>query len=184
MRQYRRIVRDAIASDADACAKIYGWYVTATAITFETEPPSPTVMAERIRVSRRGHAFLVLCEGDAVVGFAYGAPFKDRPAYRWSCEVSVYLDPERRGTGGGRMLYEELFEQLTARGFRTAVAGIALPNEASVRLHAALGFEPAGIYRAIGWKHGAWHDVAWLQRDLPAALIPHQSRHDRKRGGA
>jgi phosphinothricin acetyltransferase len=89
-----------------------------------------------------------------------------RAAYRWSAAVSVYLAPGRRRTGGGRALYEALFERLAERGHRVLLAGIALPNEASTGLHRALGFEPAGTYRRVGWKHGRWHDVAWYQLSL------------------
>jgi phosphinothricin acetyltransferase len=99
-------------------------------------------------------------------GFAYGGPFNPRAAYRWACSVSVYLEVGRRRTGAGRALYEALFPRLADLGLRRAAAGITLPNEASVGLHAALGFEPVGTFPRIGWKDGAWHDVAWMQRDL------------------
>ena len=125
-------------------------------------------MADRIAAAQRVHAWLVLVDGDHVVGYAYGSPHKARPAYRWSCEVSVYLERGRRRTGGGRALYTELLDRLTARGFRSAVAGMTLPNDASVGLHRAMGFQPVGTYRRIGWKHGRWHDVAWVQRVLCA----------------
>jgi phosphinothricin acetyltransferase len=161
-----QLIRDASARDADACAAIYAPYVTGTAITFESEPPSPAQMAERIAAAAREHAWVVLEADGRVVGYAYGGPYKSRAAYRWSCEVSVYLERGRRRTGGGRALYDALFSRLAARGFRTAVAGMTLPNEASVGLHRALGFEPVGTYRRIGWKHGAWHDVAWTQRPI------------------
>jgi phosphinothricin acetyltransferase len=95
---------------------------------------------------------------------------KPRAAYRWSCEVSVYLEQGRRRSGGGRALYEALFERLIERGFRTAIAGMTLPNDASVGLHKALGFEAIGTYRRIGWKLNAWHDVHWRQR--PLAVLP------------
>ncbi len=101
-----------------------------------------------------------------MVGYAYAGEFKSRAAYRWACEVSVYLELGRRRTGGGRLLYQALFERLAARGYRTAVAGMTLPNEASEGLHRSLGFELVGTYRRIGWKQEAWHDVAWLQRTL------------------
>ena len=101
-----------------------------------------------------------------VAGYAYGGPMHTRAAYRWSCEVSVYLDMDSRGHGLGRALYEVLLPALTARGFRTAVAGMTLPNAASERLHRSLGFEPMGVYRRIGYKLGGWHDVAWVQRPL------------------
>lgn len=165
-------IRDASEQDAEACAAIYAPYVTDTAITFEIDPPSPAEMAERIIAAGRTHAWLVLEDDGRVVGYAYGGPFKVRAAYRWSCEVSVYLERGRRRTGGGRALYEALFERLAGRGFRTAVAGMTLPNEASVGLHRALGFEPIGTYRKIGWKHDDWHDVAWAQRPLAAHQDP------------
>lgn len=167
-------IRDAVPEeDAAACAAIYAPYVRETAITFEVEPPSEPQMAERIIAAQKGHAWLVL-EDDAgrIVGYAYGVPMKQRAAYRWSCEVSIYLELGRRRTGGGRALYETLFERLTERGFRTAIAGMTLPNDASVGLHTALGFEPVGTYRRIGWKNGAWHDVAWAQRSLAVADDP------------
>ena len=159
-------VRGASESDAAACAAIYAPYVTETAVTFETAAPSPGEIAVRIAVASRDHAWLVLEHEGRVVGYAYGGPFHSRPAYRWACEVSVYLELGRRRTGSGRALYEELFTRLAARGFRTAVAGMTLPNEASVGLHQAMGFEPVGTYRRIGFKLGAWHDVAWCQRAL------------------
>lgn len=159
-------VRDATEGDAAACAAIYAPYVTDTVITFESDPPTPSAMAERIAAAMRTHAWMVLEDDGRVVGYAYGGPFKSRAAYRWSCEVSVYLEQGRRRTGGGRALYDALFDRLAERGFRTAVAGMALPNEASVGLHRAMGFEPVGTYRNIGWKHGTWHDVAWTQRAI------------------
>ncbi|HEY3560822.1 MAG TPA: arsinothricin resistance N-acetyltransferase ArsN1 family B [Kribbella sp.] len=159
-------VRDASAADAEACAAIYAPYVRGTAITFELEPPTVEEMAERIAKAQSTHAWLVLEDDGQVVGYAYGGPMKPRPAYRWSCEVSVYVAPTHHRTGAGRTLYDALFARLTARGYRTAVAGVTLPNPASEALHKSLGFEPIGIYRNIGWKHDNWHDVAWSQRPL------------------
>lgn len=165
-------IRDAVAGDAEACAAIYTPYVTDTVITFETVPPTPAEMADRITTAQQRHAWLVLTEGDDVVGYAYGGQHKTRAAYRWACEVSVYLAVGRRRTGGGRALYTVLLDRLAARGFRVAVAGMTLPNEASEGLHRAMGFQPVGTYRRIGWKHGAWHDVAWTQRPLGADADP------------
>jgi L-amino acid N-acyltransferase YncA len=165
-------LRDATPADAPACAAIYAHYVERTAITFETEPPTADEMAARIAAAQRAHAWLVLCDGDRVAGYAYGTQFKARAAYRWSCEVSVYLEAGRRRTGAGRALYGELLPRLAGRGYRTAVAGITLPNDASVGLHAALGFEPVGTYRRIGWKLDAWHDVEFSQLVLRADADP------------
>jgi L-amino acid N-acyltransferase YncA len=163
-------VRDASAADAEACAAIYAPYVTGSAITFEIDPPGAAEMAKRIAQARSTHAWLVAEDEDRVIGYAYGGPLKPRAAYRWSCEVSVYLEPGRRRTGAGRALYEALFTRLTDRGYRTAVAGMTLPNPASEGLHKSLGFEPIGTYRNIGWKLNNWHDVTWLQR--PLAVLP------------
>lgn len=167
------IIRDADPGrDAEACAAIYAPYVRDTAISFELEPPTTEEMAERIRRAQKNHAWLVLEDEGRVVGYAYGVPMKERPAYRWSCEVSIYLERERRRTGAGRALYEALFERLTERGYRTAIAGMALPNDASAGLHRAMGFTPIGTYRRIGWKLGRWHDVAWAQRPLASGEDP------------
>lgn len=165
-------VRDASERDAHACAAIYAPYVTDTAITFESDPPLPAEMAQRIATAVRTHAWVVLENEGAVVGYAYGGPFKARMAYQWSCEVSVYLERDRQRAGGGRALYDALFARLAERGFRTAVAGMTLPNEASVGLHRAMGFEPVGTYRRIGWKRGSWHDVAWTQRTISTGQDP------------
>ncbi len=166
------IIRAATERDAEACAAIYAPYVTGTAITFETDPPSVAEMAGRIAAAVRSHAWLVLEDAGRVVGYAYGSSFKPRAAYRWSCEVSVYLEHGRRRTGGGRALYVELIDRLAARGFRTAVAGMTLPNDASAGLHRALGFESVGTYRRIGWKFDAWHDVEFVQRAISADQGP------------
>jgi phosphinothricin acetyltransferase len=160
------MVRDASEHDADACAAIYAPYVTDTAISFETEPPDAAEMAARIAAAQRTHAWLVLEDGGRVVAYAYGGMFRTRAAYRWACEVSVYVERGRRRTGAGRALYEALLERLTERGYRTALAGMTLPNDASAGLHRALGFELVGTFRRVGYKFGAWHDVAWAQRML------------------
>jgi L-amino acid N-acyltransferase YncA len=165
-------IRDATVEDGAACAAVYAPYVRDTAITFEYEPPTAEEMSRRIATAQAWHAWVVLEDGGRVVGYAYGGPYKERPAYRWSCEVSVYLEPGRRRSGAGRGLYEALFTRLAARGYRTAVAGTTLPNPASEGLHRSLGFEPIGVYRDIGWKHGRWHDVAWSQKVLAAGEDP------------
>jgi L-amino acid N-acyltransferase YncA len=165
-------VRDATAADAAACAAIYRPYVSDTVITFEVVAPTTAEMAARIAEAQRTHAWLVLEDDGRVIGYAYGGPYKARAAYRWACEVSVYLEVGRRRTGAGRLLYETLFERLAERGYQTAVAGMTLPNDASVGLHRALGFQRVGIYERIGWKHGGWHDVEWTQRHLTTGEDP------------
>jgi len=163
-------VREATEHDAASCAAIYAPYVTDSAVSFEVEPPSEAEMAARIAAA---HDWLVL-QDDAsrVVGYAYAKLFAPRAAYRWATEVSVYLDRGFQRRGGGRMLYQALLPRLASRGFRMAIAGMTLPNDASVGLHRALGFRPVGTYRRIGWKHDTWHDVAWTQRPLRTPDTP------------
>jgi L-amino acid N-acyltransferase YncA len=166
-------IRDAGVADAAGCAAIYRPYVLGTAITFETEPPDDAEMGRRIETAGRSHAWLVAeSEEGRLIGYAYAGPFATRPAYRWSCEVSVYLEPGRRRTGAGRTLYQALLPRLAGRGYRVAVGKMTLPNDASQGLHAALGFRPVGVHRRIGWKNGAWHDVAITQLDLDPAATP------------
>jgi L-amino acid N-acyltransferase YncA len=163
------LVRDAEQIDAHACAAIYAPYVRDTAITFELAPPTVPEMAQRIEDAARRHAWLVLEHERRVVGYAYGGVFNNRPAYRWACEVSVYIELGRRRTGSGRALYQALLARLAQRGYRLAVAGMTLPNESSVGLHRAMGFEPVGTFARVGFKLGRWHDVAWVQRALDGA---------------
>jgi phosphinothricin acetyltransferase len=166
------IIRAATGRDAEACAAIYAPYVTDTAISFEDEPPTTAEMAERIAAAADRHAWLVAVDDERVLGYAYGAPFQSRPAYRFSCLVSVYLEWGRRRTGLGRALYAALLAELAGRGHRVAVAVITLPNEASAGLHRSMGFEPVGTLRRIGWKFGTWHDVAYSRLALGCGDAP------------
>ena len=152
--------------DAAACAAIYDPYVRSSAASFEAEPPDAREMGERMARTCATHPWLVAEHDGRVVGFAYGCPHRTRAAYRWSAEVSVYLDAAHHGRGIGRALYRALLDLLYGQGIHTVLAGITLPNPASVALHEAVGFRPAGVYRAIGFKFGSWHDVGWWQLAL------------------
>ncbi|MGN6816036.1 MAG: arsinothricin resistance N-acetyltransferase ArsN1 family B [Solirubrobacterales bacterium] len=167
-------IRDADpAHDATACAAIYAPHVEGSAVSFEEQAPNAEQLATRIERAVATHAWLVAEREGRVVGYAYATDYNQRPAYRWSTSVSVYVADGERGVGVGRALYEALFERLRERGFRMACAGITLPNEASVALHESLGFEQVGLNRHIGWKHGAWRDVGWWQLELtPAGASP------------
>jgi phosphinothricin acetyltransferase len=165
-------IRAANESDAAACAAIYRPFVLDTAVSFEISPPTDDEMAARIRETSRSHAWLVAETGGDVVGYAYARPFAAREAYRWSCETSIYLSPGRRRSGLGRALYTALLARLTERGFRVAVAKMTLPNAASEGLHAALGFRPVGVHPRIGFKNGAWHDIAIAQLTLATGDDP------------
>jgi L-amino acid N-acyltransferase YncA len=160
-------IRDADPQrDAAACAEIYAPHVEGGVASFEERVPATPELAERIKRYGGSHAWLVAEREGKVVGYAFATPFKERPAYRWSTSVSVYIAEEARGRGVGRALYESLFARLRERGFRMACAGITLPNEASCGLHESLGFKLVGVNREIGWKQGAWRDVGWYQLEL------------------
>jgi phosphinothricin acetyltransferase len=164
-------VRRAALEDAEACASIYAPYVRDTAISFEAEPPTVEEMARRIAAAQERHDWLVLVDEEGtVLGYCYAGSWRTRAAYRHTCELGIYVAPAAQGLGGGRLLYETIFDRLAALGFRTLVAGMTQsetqPNPGSRALHLALGFEPAGVMRRVGWKHGHWHDVAFFQRPV------------------
>ncbi|UJA21194.1 N-acetyltransferase [Thermoleophilia bacterium SCSIO 60948] len=152
--------------DAAACARIYAPYVSDSAISFEDDAPDAEEIARRIEVANASYAWLVSEDEAGVTGFAYAGQHRTRTAYRWAVDVSVYVDGRAKRGGVGRALYEALFGLLRRQGLRIACAGITVPNDASIGLHRALGFESIGVYRAIGWKHGAWRDVSWWQLRL------------------
>lgn len=152
--------------DAGAIAAIYRPVLRNTAITFEVEDVPADEMGRRVATTLRRYPWLVAEAGDEVLGYAYAAQHSTRAAYDWSTDVSVYLAAHARRRRLGRALYTALIDLLTAQGYVNAFAGIALPNEASVRLHESLGFTAVGVYRSVGWKLGTWHDVGWWQRRL------------------
>ncbi|HEX8752274.1 MAG TPA: arsinothricin resistance N-acetyltransferase ArsN1 family B [Solirubrobacterales bacterium] len=160
-------IRDADPTrDAAVCATIYAPHVEDSPVSFEERAPSTEEMAARIARYATSHAWLVAEREGELVGYAYACSHRERPAYRWAVDVSVYVADGQQGRGVGRALYEALFARLREHGFRVAFAGITLPNPASVALHESLGFEPIGVARGIGWKHGAWRDVGWWQLRL------------------
>lgn len=165
-------IRVARAADASAINAIYRPFVENTSVSFELEPPSDAVMEERIRKIQQRLPWLV-CEDEGIVcGYAYVSPFRDRPAYQWSAETSVYVDSHQHRRGIGRALYTELLQLLVQQGYYTAYACITLPNVASVALHEAFGFEPIGVFRSAGHKFGAWWDVGWWQKPLRSYVAP------------
>ena len=160
------MIRLAGSGDAAAVAAIYAPYVTAASTSFEYAPPDAAEMAARIASTLTFTPYLVLESGGEILGFAYASKHRERAAYQWSVDVSVYVHDRAHRRGVGRALYQSLFALLSLQGFYTAHAGITLPNPASVGLHEALGFRLVGVYRAVGFKRGAWHDVGWWQLPL------------------
>ena len=162
-------IRDATADDAAAIAAIYAPLVTDSIVSFEEDPPSAEEMADRIAAS---HVWLVAEDDGEVVGYAYGARFHPRAAYRWSTEASIYLAPEARGRGTGKRLVAELLVRLKAMGFVNVFGGTSLPNPASERLLESFGFKKVAHWEHVGFKLDAWHDVSWRQLTLQEPTVP------------
>jgi len=173
------MLRIAQLTDASRIAEIYRPAVTERATSFELEPPDAAEMGARITKTLQRFPWLVDDDAGRIIGYAYAGPHRTRAAYRWSVEVSAYVADDMQRRGVGRALYEALFRVLVLQGYRTACAGITLPNAASEGFHRSVGFEPVGVFRGIGFKFGTWHDVEWLERPLvprdatpPAPPIP------------
>ena len=167
------IIRLATVADAASIQRLYQPAVENEATSFETELPTVDEIAQRIRSTQQRTPWLVYEDAREVLGYAYASKHRDRAAYQWAVEVSAYVDRRAHRRGIGRVLYTTLFRILALQGFHRAYAGITLPNAASVGLHTSVGFTPVGIYRGIGFKHGAWHDVAWYERNLqPTRIAP------------
>jgi phosphinothricin acetyltransferase len=162
-------LRVARPEDAAGVLAIYAPIVRASAITFELEAPEEPAMQERIAATLARWPWLVGEQDGALLGYAYATSHRERAAYRWCVEVSVYIHERARRSGLARALYGALFPLLARQGFVNAYAGITLPNAPSVALHEALGFRHLGVYPRIGFKLGGWHDVGWWER----ALMPH-----------
>jgi phosphinothricin acetyltransferase len=165
-------------TDAAAVADIYRPAVETSLASFEEHAPTADEMAERMRATLARTPWLVAEHGGTVVGYAYAGPHHQRPGYRWSVNISVYVGPTHARRGIGRRLYDELLQLLRRQGFVNVYAGITLPNPASVALHEAIGMRRIVVYEGVGFKHGAWHDVAWYHLRLtvpeehPAEPIP------------
>lgn len=166
------MIRMAKPADAEAIAGIYRPIVADTVISFEFDPPDAAEM-ERRRSAIAGFAPWLVFDERGVLGYAYASKHRERAAYQWCVDVSVYVaeDPRRRGVG--RALYASLLALLRLQGFYAAHAGITLPNAGSVALHEAVGFRRVALYPAVGFKMGAWYDVGWWQLELkPRAGTP------------
>ncbi len=178
------IIRLATEDDAEQILAIYAPFCRDTPVSFEMQPPTADEMRQRIAKTVRRFPWLVLEEDGEILGYAYASPHRERAAYGWSVDVSVYIREGLRRRGLGRALYTSLFAILKLQGFYNALAGTTLPNPGSIGLHQAMGFQPVGVYRNIGFKCGAWHDVAWWQLALnepvaePASPRESQTLHE------
>ena len=165
------MIRLATPADGERLAEIYAPAVVGSGISFELDPPDGAEMARRVGYVTARTPWLVCEQRGVVTGYAYAGVHRDRPAYQWSVEVSAYVDPDHHHAGIGSALYTSLFAALAVQGFHNAYAGVALPNDASVAFHRAMGFSPVGTYRRVGYKLGEWRDVSWFER----ALAPHRA---------
>jgi phosphinothricin acetyltransferase len=159
-------IRLATEDDAAQILEIYAPFCRDTTVSFETEPPSLDEIRRRIETTLCSFPWLVCEEAGLVLGYAYATKHRERAAYRWSADVSVYVREGRRRGGLGRALYTSLFAILRLQGYYNAVAGVTLPNPGSEGLHRSMGFQDVGVYPNIGYKCGGWHNVAWSQLAL------------------
>lgn len=164
------LIRSANETDFEAIAALTNYYIRETTIHFGTVEASADELREQWRPTRDRYPFLV-CEIDGrFAGYCKAYTWRSREAYQWTPECGVYVEDWAKRKGVARALYTKLFEVLAAQGFHSVVAGIALPNDASVKLHESLGFVAAGIVRDAGWKCDRWNDVGFWQRILLPGL--------------
>lgn len=164
------IIREATSADADRLAEIYAPYVIETSISFELTPPDGDEI--RSRMSRTGLPWLAAELAGTVVGYAYATQFRARAAYQHTAETTVYVDRNHHRAGIGQSLATDMLERLRKAGYHRAIAGVTLPNDASVGLHERLGFQPVGVFHQIGRKFDRWYDVGFWELDLTKAGAP------------
>ncbi|MCM1027029.1 MAG: GNAT family N-acetyltransferase [Roseburia sp.] len=165
------IVRDARLEDAESILEIYDYYCKNTAISFEYDTPSPEEFRERMKRILSFYPYLVAERDGVIQGYAYAGPFVGRAAYKWSCELTIYLAPDAKRQGMGRMLYEALEEALRKMGVLNLYACIGYPEEEdeylttnSADFHAHLGFTKAGEFYKCGYKFGRWYHMIWMEK--------------------
>lgn len=165
------MIRRATLEDAARVAEIYNHYIEHTVVTFEEVPLSDNEIAERMESVNRNYDWVVFEENDQILGFAYVTEWNKRSAYRFTAELTVYLDPLCKQRGIGSALYAHLIHMYEAKGIQSFIGGITLPNPASVRLHEKFGFKKAAHYEKVGFKQNRWLDVGYWQR-------PHQKNEE------
>ncbi len=159
-------IRNALEKDSEEILKIYSYYIKNTSITFEIDVPTLDEFTERVRLIIKSYPYIVYVIDEKIVGYAYASKHRERAAYVYDVEVSVYLEKDCLGKGIGSKLYEKLFDMLLKQGFYNVYSGITMPNEKSENLHKRFQFEEVGTYKKVGFKHGKWHDVKWFQKAL------------------
>jgi L-amino acid N-acyltransferase YncA len=171
------MIRIARAEDAEAIHAIYAPTIIDTAITFETELPGAEVMRQRILTRLQHYPWLVWEDDGQVMAYAYATRFRERAAYDWIAETSIYVHADARRRGIARRLYGVLLDVMKLQGINQAVGVITLPGQVSVALHESMGFTPAGIWRKAGYKLGQWWDVGVWQKELQPVQNPPDAVH-------
>jgi L-amino acid N-acyltransferase YncA len=162
--------------DVAAILAIYSPFVLESSTSFEVSLPSEAEMWERILSTRNEYPYLVYETGNTLAGYAYVSNHRQREAYRWSKEISVYIDPRFRGKRIATALYSALFSIVKMQGITNLLAGISIPNPASIGFHEKMGFRKVGEYTAVGYKHGKWHNVGWWELNLNPKMLPPNER--------
>ena len=166
------VIRPYHPADAQVILDIYRPFIEDGPVTFETEVPELSAFTERLNRIAAEFPLMVLDDGTRILGYAYASRYRERAAYRWHVETSIYMAPEARGKGLGKMLYLELLKELKKRGFTRAYAIIGHPNDPSEKLHQRCGFDHLVLHTEAGWKQGAWRDVLWMTCPLHQAENP------------
>ena len=157
------IIRNVKLTDAPSIASIYNYYVENSVITFEEETITFQQMEKRIENISNNYPYLVIEDSNELIGYAYATRWKERSAYKYSAEVSIYLNHNRTGSGAGTMLFSKLLDELKQTQVHSLVGGIALPNDASIKLHEKFGFRKIAQFEQIGFKFNQWIDVGYWQ---------------------
>jgi len=157
------MIRNVTTNDAAAICEIYNHHVLNTTVTFEEEPVSIATMQQRISEVSVNHPWIVYLLNDTLVAYAYATLWKTRSAYRYSVESTIYVTKDLSGQGIGKKLYAALMDTLSDGGIHAVIGGIALPNDASVKLHESLGFYKIGHFKEVGRKFGSWVDVGYWE---------------------
>lgn len=160
-------IRAATVDDSQAIAAIYNHYIKHSIATFEHLVINANQINERLnKVQAANLSWLVVEEGGEILGYAYACPWRERFAYRFSVEVTVYLKPQASGRGLGHLLYQQLFTLLADKNIHAIMAGISLPNEASAKLHEKMGMKKVAHFSEVGYKFDQWIDVGYWQKVL------------------
>jgi L-amino acid N-acyltransferase YncA len=158
--------------EISACLAIYKPFVTDSIVSFELDSPSEEEFANRVESITRKYPWFVAKESNEVIGYAYASAYRDRLAYQWNVEVSVYVHSHHKNKKVGTLLYNKLFEELRKIGICKAFAVIALPNDASVGFHKSFGFNSFATFKNVGHKFEAWHDVHWMEFQIQLPKQP------------